>query len=326
MSLVSQNLFASNKDENGIAWYQIEIIIFANQNYLGISSETWPETSELRYTDLIELRHPDDPLPTDPGSSGSARRSKMPDFSAGATPVPFELLDASELQLVPIVKKLKASEGYQPLLHIAWRQPTLDPDKSLPIYLFEGVDLPASTSLTPIAAQQRGTGQQQGSRFASVSVGNFTVDSSQYGQLLPVTETDINTGPILNPLSGTLRLSVSRYLHVEADLNYRVPMLKEEVVPVDPMNVSFETGGGIQMPTGFGDAQSVQTTVRKRQALQNFHLYETRRMRSKEIHYFDHPLFGIITRVIPYEFPKAEPDFDPASQAFTPGQGGSAPQ
>jgi len=80
MSLASQNILASNKDENGIAWYQIEIIIFANQNYLGISSETWPETSELRYTDLIELRHPDDPLPT-----GS--QSKMPDFSAGATPV-----------------------------------------------------------------------------------------------------------------------------------------------------------------------------------------------------------------------------------------------
>ena len=320
MSLASQNILASNKDENGIAWYQIEIIIFANQNYLGISSETWPETSELRYTDLIELRHPDDPLPT-----GS--QSKMPDFSAGATPVPFELLAPSELQLVPIVKKLKASEGYQPLLHIAWRQPTLDPDKSIPVYLFEGVDQPASTRLATVTEQQqRASGQKQGSRFASVSVGNFTVDSSQYGQLLPVTETDVNTGPILNPLSGTLRLSVSRYLHVEADLNYRVPMLKEEVVPVDPMNVSFNSGGGIQMPTGFGDAQSVQTTIRKRQALQNFHLYETRRMRSKEIHYFDHPLFGIITRVIPYEFPKAEPDFDPASQAFTPGQGGNTSQ
>jgi len=319
---MSQNVLASNKDENDIAWYQIEIIIFANQNYLGISSETWPETTELKYTDLIELRHPDDPQSTNPNSPAS--RSKMPDFSAGATPVPFELLDASELQLVPIIKKLKASEGYQPLLHIAWRQPTLHPDKSIPVYLFQGVDLPASARLATITSQQGATGQK-GSRFSSVSVGNFTVDSSQYGQLLPITETDINTGPVLNPFSGTLRLSVSRYLHVEADLNYRIPILKEEVVPVDPMNAGFNTAGGIQMPAGFGADQQVQTTIRKRQALQNFHLFETRRMRSKEIHYFDHPLFGVITRVIPYEFPKAEPDFDPASQAFTPGQGGSAP-
>ena len=113
---------------------------------------------------------------------------------------------------------------------------------------------------------------------------------------------------------------------METDLNYRIPILKEEVVPVDPMNAGFDIAGGIQMPAGFGADQQVQTTIRKRQALQNFHLFETRRMRSKEIHYFDHPLFGVITRVIPYEFPKAEPDFDPASQAFTPGQGGSAPK
>ena len=315
MLLVSQNVLASNKDENGIAWYQIEIIIFANQNYLGISSETWPDTTELKYSDLITLRHPDDPLPTK-----GQTKSQMPDFSAGATPVPFELLDASELQLVPIIKKLKASEGYQPLLHIAWRQPTLHPDKSIPVYLFQGVDLPASARLPTLTQQPGAAGS---SRFSSVSVGKFTVDSSQYGQLLPVTETDINTGPVLNPFSGTLRLSVSRYLHVETDLNYRIPILKEEVVPVDPMNAGFDTAGGIQMPADFAADQQVQTTIRKRQALQNFHLYETRRMRSKEIHYFDHPLFGVITRVIPYEFPKAEPDFDPASQAFTPGQGGS---
>jgi len=32
-------------------------------------------------------------------------------------------------------------------------------------------------------------------------------------------------------------------------------------------------------------------------------------------------MFGVITRVIPYEIPKVEPAFDPATQAFTPGSG-----
>ena len=226
MSVVSQNVLASNKDENDIPWYQIEVIIFANQNYLGMSSETWPDTVELKHTDLIELRHPDDPLPTEGGTPASTSRSKMPNFSASATPVPFELLDRSELQLVPLAKKLERSESYQPLLHIAWRQPTLDPKKSTPVYIFQGVELPASASLTPATTQKGKAGQQQGSRFSSVAVGNFTYDSSQYGQLLPVSEVDLQTGPVLNPFSGTLRLSVSRYLHVEADLNYRVPVLK----------------------------------------------------------------------------------------------------
>ncbi len=312
---MSQNSFASNKDENDIPWYQIEVIIFANQSYLGMSSETWPETTQLRYTDLIELRHPDDP------PRGTS--SKVPNFSASNTPTPYELLNPSELQLVPIAKKLDRSEEYQTLVHIAWRQPTLDPDKSIPVYIYQGVDLPASVSLAAATQKSSPSKQQGAGRFSSVAVGNFTYDSSQYGQLLPITETDINTGPVLNPFSGTLRLSVSRYLHIEADLNYRVPVLKEEVVPVDPTNMAFDSTRGIQMPANFESQGQVRTTVRKRQALQNFHMYETRRMRSKELHYLDHPMFGIITRVIPYEIPKSEPDFDPASQAFTPGQGGN---
>jgi hypothetical protein len=32
-------------------------------------------------------------------------------------------------------------------------------------------------------------------------------------------------------------------------------------------------------------------------------------------------MMGVIVRVIPYEIPKTEPDFDPASQAFTTGKG-----
>lgn len=313
----SQNALAANKDETDVPWYQIEVVIFANQNYLGMSSETWPENNALQYEELIELIHPEDAKLGDP-----ARKSKLPNFNPGANPampVPYQLLDSSELQLVPIAKKLSSSQGYQVIMHIAWRQPTVDPEKAIPVYVFDGVDLPASAQINA-ARQAQKAGQQQGSRFTSVTVGDFTYDSSQYGQLLPATEVDINTGPLLNPFSGTLQLGVSRYLHLAADLNYRVPILKEEVVPVDPMATGMESRFGMPQPASLQTGDRPQTTTRKRQVLQTFHMYETRRMRSKEIHYFDHPMFGLVTRVIPYEIPKVEPDFDPASQAFTPGE------
>ncbi|WP_455208425.1 CsiV family protein [Kaarinaea lacus] len=320
---MSHNALAANKDENDIPWYQIEVIIFANQSYLGMTSETWPETSEVQYDELIELTHPDDARLNDP--AGSAKKSKLPNFDAGANPalpVPYQLLDSSELQLVPVAKKLASSQEYQVITHIAWRQPTLDSSKSIPVFVFEGVDLPASARATSsaLSGSTAGAGQQKPgtSRFSNVEVGGFTYDSSQYGQLLPATEADVNTGPVLNPFFGTLRLSVSRYLHLEADLNYRIPVLKEEVVPLD---TGYASGFGTQQPASFSETgQQPQTTIRKRQALQNFHMYESRRMRSKELHYFDHPMIGLITRVIPYEIPKVEADFDPASQAFTPGE------
>lgn len=72
-------------------------------------------------------------------------------------------------------------------------------------------------------------------------------------------------------LDGTLRLLLSRYLHLEADLIYR---------PLD-------------------GAQAV------------YRLRESRRMRSREIHYLDHPMFGIIALVTPYE-PPAVPAAVPA--------------
>ena len=326
---ISQSAVADNKDENGIPWYQVEVIIFANQSYLGLSSETWPDPEPLKVTSLRELNHPRDAA-LDP-----KKTSQVPNFQAGskpAMPTPFELLDKTELQLVPVAKKLAASQKYQSLLHIGWRQPTLSPDDSTPIYIYQGVDTPmiddpVEQTQQPRAVMREGAAaSKDGNRFKSVPVGSFTYDSSQYGQLLPVTETDIQIGPRLSQLYGTLRLSVSRYLHMEANLNYRMPILKEEVVPVnaeqDFVGSSFLQNMVLNQPGG-----EIQTKIQKREALQNFHLFETRRMRSKEIHYFDNPVIGIVVRVIPYDFPKIEPDFDPASQAFTTGNGdNTAPQ
>lgn len=310
----SLNALAAAKEETGTPWYQIEVIIFANQSYLGMSSETWPEGSELQFNKFIELIHPEDAKYDE--AAASANKSKLPNFDAAANPalVPYQLLDSSELQLVPFAKKLSSSQDYQVIMHIGWRQPTLDPDKSIPVFVYQGVNLPSSARLKAVAQTAAAQKQAGSSRFTSVAVGDFVHDSSQYGQLLPVTEMDVNTGPVLNPFFGTLRLSVSRYLHLEADLNYRVPILKEEVIPVEPATAGFDSQASGQQP---------QTTFLKRQALQTFHMYETRRMRSKEIHYFDHPMFGVISRVIPYEIKKSEANFDPASQAFTPGAPGA---
>jgi hypothetical protein len=170
------------------------------------------------------------------------------------------------------------------------------------------------TAANPVATKANATGN----RFSSVPVTSVTYDSSQYGQVMSPSEIDLLTGPGLNPFYGTLRLSVSRYLHLEANLNYRLPVVKEEMVPVNMEDTIV--GSGFQQNVAFteqGDAAEMR--LQSRQTLQNFNMFETRRMRSKEIHYFDHPLIGIIARVIPYEIPVNEPDFDPASQAFTSG-------
>jgi len=96
------------------------------------------------------------------------------------------------------------------------------------------------------------------------------------------------------------------------------------MVPVN-METAF-VGSGMQQNTAFTEqGNAAEMKLQSRKIVQNFNMFETRRMRSKEIHYFDHPLLGIIVRVTPFEISPKEPDFDPASQAFTSG-GGSKPE
>ncbi len=107
-------------------------------------------------------------------------------------------------------------------------------------------------------------------------------------------------------VEGTARLHRSRYLHLLMDLRYfrpdtstargtpEAPADDTEVVP----GQSFEQAEA-ESREASGDA-ALWVVVPE-----YFRLTETRRMRSRELHYFDHPLFGAIVQIIPYERPKA---------------------
>ena len=73
-------------------------------------------------------------------------------------------------------------------------------------------------------------------------------------------------------LTGNIKLIMSRYLHFNVDLQYIKP---------------FEDAAGI-----------VTNRV--------FPIINERRMRSREIHYIDHPLIGIMVLATPYEIPDQE--------------------
>lgn len=86
-------------------------------------------------------------------------------------------------------------------------------------------------------------------------------------------------------VDGTVRVAVERYLHLFLDLQLHLPQTAS--APDDEL-VAF------QEP--------------------RFKLIEQRRMRSRELHYFDNPRFGVLALITPYEAPvSAEPE--PAAPA-----------
>ena len=77
----------------------------------------------------------------------------------------------------------------------------------------------------------------------------------------------------------------TRYLHFEADLIYFRPRPDAEVpkeLPTEEMDEALYLTDKAIIPT-------------------HFRLTESRRMRSRKIHYLDHPLFGVVVEIRPFE-------------------------
>ncbi|HEX6996447.1 MAG TPA: CsiV family protein [Gammaproteobacteria bacterium] len=102
--------------------------------------------------------------------------------------------------------------------------------------------------------------------------------------------------------SGTIRLHVSRFLHLTLDLDFRPAAARPAAAEGDDARTGNDALGA-ERPTPFG----ARTTLSEVGVSRTYHLNAERRMRSGEIHYFDHPFFGVIAVVRPYE-PPTPPD------------------
>ncbi len=276
------------KPKSGPPWYEIEVIIFLNQLELGVASEAWEVDGPLSSNNIpIRLSLPGELGPEINAAGFVNNADDMNDYSddmmldrasIGTSPPnkqAYILLGKAQFQLNNIYNKLKNSANYKPILHIAWRQPTLSPSKSQAIYVFNGMNQP-----DPII---------------KASARNQFSESAVFGRNTTENMSQAFEGPQMQQFSGTIRVSVSRYLHIETDLHFREPIWLQETVEVVDNNSDSNI-------SSFFGVQPTNTTsmVIEREVLTDFRLVETRRMRSTEIHYYDHPKFGVIVMATPY--------------------------
>ena len=83
---------------------------------------------------------------------------------------------------------------------------------------------------------------------------------------------DIGTFGVFNP-RGTIRVHLARFLHITLDLTYQ--------------------GTGVAAPQGGTDGLNEIALPPQ------YRLTATRNARSSELHYFDHPAFGVLVRITP---------------------------
>lgn len=280
---------AQQAADDSASWYQVEVFIFANEAYNSAKGEFWPGGQRLRYpANSVQLTKPfeesasplfsiGDQGPTNETAgelsdndehavAQTADDSIAPAVTSG--PAAFELLDSDQLMLTAYAEKINKQNDFRPLFHQAWLQTMGDRDNSLSIII-------------------RG-GDQFDDHYE---------------------------------LEGTIRLSVERYLHIQTDLwlsRFINATASEEpnweTLPKVPAPQLIDNSGP---ETLFVDA-SAPFSLASQQG--NFGFFERdeyrvektvvmrqdRRMRSQELHYIDHPLMGVLVKIIPYEIQSAE--------------------
>ena len=254
---------------------------------------------------------------------------------------PFVLLPTEELELSRAREDLEQHSAYEVLHYIAWRQPVFPAGESQGIHIHtdmeDGVLFLERTRqrLAQEVAQMQALAEEENTTADALSSPVLTEElpeetttmgidlSSSLTLAEPIAdedETEMSTTPPSTQrplLEGVVRVSLSRYLHLSTDLT----LSRDVTLPVRPLifhlndneeqnneeliMVRESSDTELAPPsisTQLGDIAFTEITTQK-----PYRLIESRRMRSKEAHYLDHPALGIVAYITPYERPVVDP-------------------
>lgn len=248
-------------------WFDIEVVIFAHQ-VPGDDGERWPREPVL--DDSQPLILPADEITvldrtadtrnitdaTAAPSTGVPLAGETEPATAQDTPPAWTHLATEERQLTAMAQSLARARAYALIAHLAWRQIVLDHDRAEAWDIGELLPRPSHAPANPAPLTA--------SAIAARSEG---MPSSGH-----------------QDLQGTLRVSVARYLHLEADLRY---------------------DDATQYAPEVDDDRDGSAIIHYEKPI--YRLQERRRMRSEELHYFDHPRFSMLALIRPYTPPEPEP-------------------
>ena len=256
----AQNVIAEDTldstGEDAKQFYDVEIIVFKNISVPRGRELNLPTPSPSKTEQTLDLSDPD-----------SIQKHLQQGFSN---------LQQGELRLLDIVKQIIRSSRYQLLTHTGWRQPGLETAESIPVWIKGGSIF--GRGYSSIDQQEPAPMEQQ---LQKPPLPVYNID-----------DTNSNINPArangeFYELEGRIIITLSRYLHTQANLVLRKPASLQNLV---------------ERSDDVPEEDEINTIEGRR--LLNYGLNEKRRMRSKKLHYLDNPQFGMLILITPYEKPE----------------------
>ncbi len=245
-------------------WYEVEVIVFAQING-DWNAEHWPDNDAVTLS-LDEAVPAPNTITTPMAMSASASNAQELLRLAAVPPAQYKLLD--------VYRSLTRSKNYRPVLHTAWRQPIGTGKGNVKIRIAGGKDYASRYGLN--------------------------------GALLSNGSDPATAG--LWEIDGQLSLTASQFLHADAELVFRRPVVATVAATaatttgtVAATAPTVGTGGPVPAPGTVTATVPTDPALVDEDRLQFFKLAQKRRLKSNELHYFDHPMFGLLIVLRPLE-------------------------
>lgn len=249
--LVGSMVFMSSSVMANTRWYQIEVIVFFNNNEEAMPTEQWPDLEALP-----DFRDAKSLFVSQPESSLDLTEDPLTELVT-QEPLAFQSLPPQDLEMSEIYRLLADLSAYSPVLHVGWRQPALDGSLAHRVYIS---DKPRSVP-----------------NFNSTSI--EAVDH-------PIVEREVEQSGLDRDFEPNYQPSDESRITDERN-SPRLDLIPDLMVEGE---IQIRIGRVIYISTDFVKYSGVSPVRIK----------EQRQVKLREIHYFDHPLFGVLVQVTPY--------------------------
>ncbi len=258
-------------------------------------------------------------------------------FKLKRSELPFIPLNKSFNQMNEQLASIKRSRKYRLLRHMVWRQPGESKSKAAAVRILGGDDF-AKTFHADGEKIQAAVFSPLQNRFKeystdslnTYSTGAQRLNTDDYFNALPEQNKlrpPYNTGlekfakiqPHVWELDGFIKIHLRRYLHINLDL--KIKQIQDKFIIAEQFNSFVETetfletepedsgisinwneaGATEDSENSFINEENLVEETIKVEYLQPYQLLQKRRVRSKEVHYFDHPVLGVMVLITPYD-------------------------
>ena len=287
-------------EAQGARWYTVEMLVFERIGDENLHDEVWLANPGRPPTDeSIEINR----------ASGLALAEELGEGGSTA-PYAFRLLDRGHFRLGGVFSRLRDSRDYHPLLHVAWHQPGYSQRRAKHAHVQGFRDAAGGSGAYSPGADAwpviDGTVQLYARRFLHLRADLL------YYRRDPRSDADF---PDVSEASPSAAASAEEMSGGSAQAAEAMPVSSAEdgaevSVSALPDNSLLATDATVDpdIVSDLGTGSGLPTTGERRGVAQGgpppvFRMTASRRMRPGELHYLDHPLFGVLVLVSRYAPP-----------------------